>query len=71
VVGLPLDDLPDKASADVDAAFGQVLTLKEVVANEAEVRHITDFDVDPTVRVAFSTVAPCRLHRGGGTRTSA
>jgi AcrR family transcriptional regulator len=57
------DDLPDAASAKVDAAFGQVLALiEEVVASEAEERHITDFDLAPTVRVMFSMVLAAALH---------
>jgi hypothetical protein len=56
------DDLPETASAEVDAAFGQVLALiEEVVATEAEERHITDFDLVPTVLVMYSMVSrpPC------------
>ena len=57
------DDLPDAASAEVDAAFGQVLALiEEVVATEAEERHITDFDLPSTVRVMFSMVLAAALH---------
>jgi AcrR family transcriptional regulator len=57
------DDLPDTASAKVDAAFGQVLALlEEVVAIEAEERHFTDFDLAPTVRVMFSMVLAAALH---------
>lgn len=57
------DDLPDTASAKVDAAFGQVLALlEEVVATEAEERHFTDFDLVPTVRVMFSMVLSAALH---------
>ena len=57
------DDLPDTASAEVDAAFGQVLALmEEVVATEAEERRFTDFDLVPTVRVMFSMVLAAALH---------
>jgi len=57
------DDLPDAASAKVDAAFGQVLALlEEVVAIEAQERHFTDFDLAPTVRVMFSMVLAAALH---------
>jgi AcrR family transcriptional regulator len=57
------DDLPDTASAKVDAAFGQVLALlEEVVATEAEERQFTDFDLVPTVRVMFSMVLSAALH---------
>jgi AcrR family transcriptional regulator len=57
------DDLPDAASAEVEAAFGEVLALlEEVVASEAEERHITDFDLVPTVRVMFSMVLAAALH---------
>jgi AcrR family transcriptional regulator len=57
------DDLPDTASAEVEAAFGQVMALlEEVVATEAEERHITDFDLVPTVRVMFSMVLAAALH---------
>lgn len=57
------DDLPDTASAEVEAAFRQVLALlEEVVATEAEERHIIDFDLVPTVRVMFSMVLATALH---------
>ena len=57
------DDLPDTASVEVDAAFGQVLALmEEVVATEAEERHFTDFDLVPTVRVMFGMVLAAALH---------
>jgi AcrR family transcriptional regulator len=57
------DDLPDSASAEVEAAFGEVLALlEEVVATEAEERHITDFDLVPTVRVMFGMVLAAALH---------
>jgi len=57
------DDLPDTASAEIDAAFGRVLALmEEVVATEADERHITEFDLVPTVRVMFSMVLAAALH---------
>jgi hypothetical protein len=57
------DDLPDAASTEVEAAFGQVLALlEEVVATEAEERRFTDFDLVPTVRVMFSMVLAAALH---------
>jgi AcrR family transcriptional regulator len=57
------DDLPDTASAEVEAAFAEVLALvEEVVATEAQERHFTDFDLAPTVRVMFSMVLAAALH---------
>jgi AcrR family transcriptional regulator len=57
------DDLPDAASTEVEAAFGEVLALvEEVVATEAEERQFRDFDLVPTVRVMFSMVLAAALH---------
>jgi AcrR family transcriptional regulator len=57
------DDLPDTASAEVEAAFAEVLALvEEVVATEAQERHFTDFDLAPTARVMFSMVLAAALH---------
>jgi AcrR family transcriptional regulator len=57
------DDLPVEASAQVDAAFADVLSvIEEVVGNESVERGFSGFDLGPTVRVMFAMVLSVALH---------